>query len=171
MKNLASILLLVATFSVSNAKAEDSAWNTITISPFHLPSGIVEGAYERAVVPQFSITAILGAGKFKRLYWVQEYGAQLRYYFSEFKGAQIGGEMLYIHLDDNSGEVVIKGNGLALGPLGGYKWIWNNGFTLSLQGGMQYLAIEGKASYRDISAKSKDDRRVLLLNVDLGYSF
>ena len=124
-------------------------------------------------VDHIGITAIGGIGSitpkgYSESFSAKELGLQLSGYPLEaFDSLTVGVEALYVHVEGSSGGATGVGSGFAVGPFVGYKWIAKGGFTLIVQGGAQYVAIEAESS-----GTTKSDSRVLpLVNFNVGWSF
>jgi hypothetical protein len=64
------------------------------------------------------------------------------------------------------------GEGLAVGPMVGYKLITSGGFTFVVQGGAEYVAIAAQANDTNgNSAQDSEKRWIPLLNLNIGWSF
>ncbi len=63
--------------------------------------------------------------------------------------------------------------GVAVGPFAGYKLIAPFGLTAFLQFGAEYLAARAKAedSSTGASTRSNESKVIVLLNLNLGWSF
>lgn len=178
-----AFLILVVAFS--SAMAQDRNIS-LTISPLHLVSPIFEAQAEFMPTESFGISGIFGKGtmdlKIQDIYGrsetekisVLEAGMQARYYFSPYEGWHMGAELMYIDVGlDPDQNVSGQANGVAVGPLGGWKGVWGNGFTLIAQAGVQFVMAKAEASNNETgeSADASENTRVFLLNFDIGYSF
>jgi hypothetical protein len=152
---------------------------SLTLSPVHLLAPVLELTGEVRVVNHFGVAAIGGYGSLTvegERFKVWELGGQLLAYpMNPFHGLHLGAELLYVKVDANdlqSGTVRGSGNGLAVGPLVGYKVLTGGGFTFVVQGGVQYIAARAEASdSAGNSAEADDQKFIALLNLNLGYSF
>ena len=91
-------------------------------------------------------------------------------------GMQLGLEVLYAGIsgNENSENVRISasGNGLAAGPLVGYKLATDVGFSFNLQGGFEYILVQANASDSTGATASAGDSRIIpLININVGWSF
>jgi hypothetical protein len=107
---------------------------------------------------------------------VYELGAQVRYYaVGTFDhGMQLGAEVLYVHLDAETGTSIVgSGEGTALGPFVGYKIATRGGFTFDGQLGFQYIAVSAEAHDTETneSAEGEDSTVIPLFNANIGWSF
>jgi hypothetical protein len=155
---------------------------SITISPFHLVSPIVELTAEARAHDKLGIGVVAGAGKITEEATglspeinatVFELGLQGRYYvLGDFRhGLQLGAEALYLHLSDsNVEEVSVYAQGLAVGPFVGYKYTADIGFTFDGQLGFQRVGIAAEASGDGQTASERDSDYILLLNLNVGWS-
>jgi hypothetical protein len=145
----------------------------LTISPLHLISPIVELTGEARVADKIGVAAIAGVGRIsdtqngvKISADVYELGAQARYYaLGDFRqGMQLGAELLYLHLDDPN--LVVKAQGIAVGPFVGYKYTADVGFTFDGQLGVEYVGAKANSS----TTTAKDSSWIPLLNLNVGWS-
>ncbi len=152
---------------------------SLTLSPVHLLAPVFELTGEVRVVNHFGVAAIGGYGSLTvegERFKVWEVGGQLLAYpMNPFHGLHLGAELLYVKVDADdlqSGTVRGSGNGLAVGPLVGYKVLTAGGFTFVAQGGVQYIAARAEASDSAGNSSQADDQKfIALLNLNLGYSF
>ena len=183
------ILSTLPAIAQIDSTSDDLRRHSITISPYHVVSPIIEITGEYKVAPKTGMAAIVGFGSVDvtvyegNLNWSHhtltafELGASLRYYLiGDFDhGMQIGAEMLYAHVagtfDRYEAEGV--GSGLAFGPFVGYKVAFGFGLTLELQGGAQYLISRARASSltSDQGAVVTDGEIVPLVNANIGWTF
>jgi hypothetical protein len=146
---------------------------SLTISPFHLFLPVVELTGEARVHDKVGVAVIAGAGKYSDpnvsgvSATVYEAGAQARIYvIGDFRhGMQVGGELLYMHLSDN--RIAATGQGLAIGPFLGYKFMIDAGFTIETQLGFEYITARASSGTATASGKTV----IPLLNVNVGWSF
>lgn len=145
----------------------------VTISPLHLLSPILELTTEFRVDDRVGVAAIGGFGRVDREFWAFLAGGQMRWYAlgSFAHGLQLGGQLLYLHVNssdiDGSG-IGGAGNGLALGPFLGYKFTSSVGLTVEVQGGVQVLAIDTAA---DDGSTARGGSFGPLANANIGWSF
>lgn len=172
---------LLAAFSPINAQSEKTF--SLTISPIHLAFPVVELTGEMAVSPKLGIAGIGGFGSItaennlgeKKSIPVLELGGQAAYYVvGSFRhGMQVGAEAMWlkVFIPEKEG-VSVSTNGLAIGPLLGYKWAARFGLTFLVQGGYQWLFAQAKgtdAAGNEIEASQ--DSGIPLLNLNAGWSF
>lgn len=155
----------------------------ISISPLHLLAPIVELTGEVRVDRHIGIAGIAGVGSLRTSksaprFTVWEVGAQfLGYPVGHFDhGIQVGVEAVYLGVAGEAGsgsaQVTGLGQGFAVGPLLGYKFASDIGFSLNIQGGVQYLVARAEATAKDgTSASASDSAWIPLLNLNLGWSF
>lgn len=168
------VVLLLALLPVAAAEEKPpyDKHVSVTISPLHLASPIVELTGEGRAADKAGIAAIAGVGKASG-YPAWELGAQGRYYLlgSFDHGMQLGGEILYVHLGTSEGTVRASGAGGAVGPFVGYKIAARFGLTFDAQLGAEYLFASANASSGSSTASTSDSRIIPLLNLNLGWSF
>lgn len=104
-----------------------------------------------------------------------EAGAQLIVYPLEpFKSLELGAELLYLKVkSDAAADIIGVAEGLAVGPLVGYKLIAQGGFTFFVQGGFEYVALraDAQSTSTGATATNQESRFLPLLNLNLGWSF
>lgn len=170
--------------SSDNAQSERKF--SLTMSPIHLAFPVLELTGEYALSPDFGIAAIGGYGSIeveksngistsKEDIPILELGAQAMYYpWGDFNGGmQLGAELLWlkIFIPEEEG-VTVSANGVAIGPMVGYKWILGFGLTFDVQGGYQFLFAQAKAkNAAGEELESSVDSGVPLLNLNMGWSF
>jgi Protein of unknown function (DUF3575) len=162
-----------------------TSYVTLTLSPIHLLIPMFEAQAEVRILPMLSVAAIGGFGRVsventdgdKMKFDAYEVGGQVVYYPSDdFRAWQLGVEAIYMHM--NIEEVIGNervsglGAGFAAGPLLGYKWISEPGFTLFLQGGFTVMLDKAEAK-NDLGQRAtlKENDLFPLLNANLGWSF
>lgn len=146
---------------------------SLTISPIHLFLPVVELTGEARVHDKVGIALVGGAGKYSDpnisgiSATVIEAGGQVRaYVIGDFRhGMQVGGEVLYVHLNDD--RVAISGEGLAIGPFLGYKIMIDAGFTFDAQVGFEHISARASSS----TSTANDRSFIPLLNLNVGWSF
>ena len=161
------------------ALAEDASpySSTLSISPVHLAMPVVEVAFEQRFNEAVSLTVIGGVGKVTSGLTeanVFEVGCQMRYYIDDFEGLHFGFEGIYLgaSIDDES-TIEAAGQGLALGPLAGWKFVLDSGLTFDLQGGYQFLTMTAEAedTATGESASDGESEGIPLVNINVGWSF
>jgi hypothetical protein len=149
---------------------------SLTISPIHLTFPILELTGEARLADRFSVAGIFGVGKIsdtdkatgiKIDATAVELGGHVRYYaLGDFRhGMQVGAEVLYLHLADS--RLVVKGEGVAIGPFIGYKYTADIGFTFDTQVGVEYVGARASST----TASASDSAWIPLLNLNVGWSF
>jgi hypothetical protein len=181
LKSLGFALAIALGSGTAQAQGEKTL--SLTISPFHLALPVLELTGEYALSQDFGLAAIGGFGKITQknsldknvAIPVLELGGQLDYYaVGSFRhGMQVGAEFLWIKVSPPKDQgVTLAGNGLALGPLLGYKWAARFGLTFMVQGGYEFLFAQSKAtdaSGRELEAST--DSGLILFNANAGWSF
>lgn len=165
-------------FSTSVA-AEETAGNddvqhnvSITFSPIHLTLPVFEVTGEYRLQDKMGVAAIGGGGSVDGT-TIIEAGAQFRYYVlgSFIHGAQVGAEAIFVHADASDSNIEVTGQGFGLGPFVGYKIATNLGLTFDAQVGAQYVIATADASSGSAQASADDSDVIVLLNLNLGWSF
>lgn len=178
--------LLLAFACLTTAHAQTERTFSLTMSPVHLAFPIFEFTGEYAVSPKFGLAGIGGYGSTDleksdgtttttEEIPVLELGAQAMYYpWGDFNGGmQVGAELLWIKvfIPEEEG-VTVSANGVAIGPLAGYKWVTSFGLTFVVQGGYQFLFAQAKAkNSAGDEIESSVDSGIPLLNLNVGWSF
>jgi hypothetical protein len=165
------------------AQAQQDKTFSLTISPFHLAMPVVELTGEYALSQDFGIAGIAGFGQMtaennlgeEKDIPVLELGGQLDYYaVGSFRhGMQVGAELLWIKISPPENEgVTVSANGIAVGPLLGYKWAARFGLTLMAQLGWEFLFAQAEAQDRNgQEIEGSAEGQTLLLNLNAGWSF
>jgi hypothetical protein len=183
--------LIIASLGIKSVRADAAEERfrrfSLTISPLHLISPIVELTGEYMVLPKLGLAAVGGLGSATNKvnfsdgtsqnikFSAQEAGAQFRFYpFRAYPhGFQMGGELLWVHLSgkDNAG-VTGTGAGTAVGPFLGYKYTAGYGLTFDAQGGYEFLFAQAAASSADsTTTTNKSKHNIVLVNLNVGWSF
>jgi hypothetical protein len=157
---------------------------SLTFSPVHLLLPLFELMLELRVVDGFGVALLAGYGQVSaddalgksHVFTAYELGGQLVWYpLKPFESLQVGAELLYVNVksDDLANATVTGvGDGVAVGPLIGYKLITSGGFTFVVQGGIQYVAIRAEAESEAGQRAEEEQAKVIpLLNLNLGWSF
>ena len=178
--------LLISFACLTAAHAQTERKFSLTNSPIHLALPIFEFTGEYAVAPKFGVAAIGGYGGMeleksdgftvtKETIPVLELGAQAMYYpWGDFNGGmQVGAELLWIKLFIPEDEgVVVTANGVAVGPMLGYKWVMSFGLTFVVQGGYQFMFAQAKGvDNTGAEMESNVDAGIPLINLNMGWSF
>ena len=159
----------------------------LSFSPLHLILPVVEVQGEVKLHRQIGVALIGGYGSVKASssiggetphFTVWEVGGQfVGYPVGHFDhGMQLGVEVLYagVSTDSKSGSVSIAGgaNGLAVGPVVGYKLATKVGFSFNVQGNTKYVAMRAEASSNTgQTASARDSAIIPVLNLNVGWSF
>jgi hypothetical protein len=159
---------------------------SLTISPLHLLSPILELQVEGMVTPHLGLAAIGGYGSIKATaanstlentsFTAYELGMQVvGYPLQDFSSLQLGAELLWLKIDTDSlegREISGSAGGIAVGPLIGYKLLTSGGFTFFAQGGFEYIVA--KADVADTQGNTGHEEAstfIPLLNLNIGWSF
>lgn len=153
----------------------------VSVSPIHLVLPVVELQVEIYATEKISVALIGGYGKVtvdqgflgEQTFTVWEAGAQARVYptGSVQDGIYLGAEVLKLGVSGDVDNVSGTGEGLEIGGIVGYKWVWQSGFLIDLNGGAGYLASKAEASDGLSSAEEDASDVVPILNFNLGYAF
>lgn len=159
---------------------------SLTLSPLHLLSPILELEVEVSPTAHLGLAAIGGIGSIKAdsndpaldgtRFSAYELGLQvIGYPLRDFSSLQLGAELMWLKVStEKIGDTDVRANagGLALGPFIGYKLITDAGFSLFVQGGFQYLAAKAEAT-NSLGERANEEQAtfVPLLNFNVGWSF
>jgi hypothetical protein len=156
----------------------------LSVSPLHLALPIFEVTAELLLTRSTAVALIGGAGKVsvestsnggtsKQSFTVLEAGGPGRYSFygSSQEGAFAGAELLYVHFSGEADGVTGVGNGFSVGPLIGYKWVWDSGFFIDLNGGVSSVVARASAQDGEDSESGESSEVLPNLNFNLGLSF
>lgn len=175
--------LLSFAICLSSVQAQSVKRFSLTTSPIHLTFPVFELTGEYALAPKFGVAAIGGFGGMDVKNSVGntvglpvlELGLQANYYLvGDFgHGMQVGGELLWIKVDPPKDEgVTVDVNGLAVGPMVGYKWAASFGLTFMAQAGYQFLFAKAEAEDANgQQVEGSSSTGVPLINLNLGWSF
>jgi len=169
------VILLVLTTSIATFAAEETSF---CLNPISLVCGIINGQYEMKRADEKSLFFSGELMSYKTLNWeISGLGAGvgLRTYYSDkkFSGvySELSGRFAYVSTEYEDKFEKGKGSGTAfgLGCLGGYKWLFEGGFTLELGAGATFL-------FGNIKADGVDEEVPLLgfaptIALNLGYSW
>jgi hypothetical protein len=168
--------LSVLGYSAPAAAAGGGEVVSLTFSPLHLFAPIFEAEGEVRLMPALGVAAIGGVGSLSTggvTFGVTEVGAQVAAYpLGDFRSLQLGGEILWLHVNGSLGNVTGFASGVAAGPFVGYKLIAKPGFTFFVQGGAEYAFAHAEAS--STTGQTATDKRsavIVLFNLNLGWSF
>lgn len=146
---------------------------TVSISPLHLFSPLLELMGELRINDHVSAAAIAGVGRVNDANGSAhgsafEIGGQGTYYvFQPFRGLHVGAEVLYVYVGDVNVDSTLTGTGLALGAFVGWKYIHRSGFSFVGQGGIDFAVVEASSS----TTMESESKVFPLLNLNVGYSF
>jgi len=149
---------------------------SITVNPLRLFIPLFEASAEVRLMPALGLAGIGGLGSVKvhgARFTVKEVGGQVVVYpLGDFRSLELGGEVLWLHVDGGNADISATAAGVGVGPFVGYKLITRGGFTFSVQGGGQYVFAQADASdSQGNSATASADGFGLLLNLNFGWSF
>jgi hypothetical protein len=171
MNKLTGILLAS---SVAVVSADERI--VLEFSPLHLVIPVVEFTLEKPLDENTSVAGILGYGSPTESGIVVntwEFGAQYRYYVNDhLDGFHLGAEALYLSASASENGVSVGVDGIAIGPMLGWKAQWESGLVLNSQIGYQKMFITLDAN-DDNGNEAEGDASgdIILLNLNLGWSF
>lgn len=178
-KTLIAACLLVS-ISTAFAQKESSTQNVIKVNPLGIFLGNASLSYERALTEKSSIVVspsfgFLKFGGFK--YSSFGIGAEYRFYLSKTKTAPAG---LYVAPglgytggsvkdEDGNGDKTNFSSFTAKGIIG-HQWVWDSGFVLDLNGGIQYWGFNYSNS-NGVFSTAKASGILPVLGLGIGYAF
>ncbi len=181
MKSFIIALMLIAAVNIAVAQ-ETAPKNVVKINPLGVLFGSANLAYERALTEKSSFLIAPSFGFFKlsgAKYSSFGLGAEYRFYLSKTKTAPAG---LFVapgagytggsvKVDDGQGGTS-KTNFSAYYIKGilGHQWIWDSGFTLDLNGGIQYIGFSYKDDGSNFSTL-KASGILPVIGLSIGYAF
>lgn len=177
MKHKLTACAIAILLTASAAFAQSEKPNVVKINPLGALAGLGSLAYERAITDKSSLVLAPTFGFFKSggsKLSVYGLGAEYRFYFTglapegTYFAPGVGGVIGTAKDEDNEKATV---RGLTAKLVIGHQWIWNGGFTLDLNGGIQYINLNAKdnnSSYND----NGDLSGILpALSVGIGFNF
>ena len=172
----------IVLFSTAVFAQSDVQPNVIKVNPLGFLIGSANLGYEHALSEQSSIVILpsfgmLKSGGFK--YSDYGLGAEYRIYFtgSAPKGTYVapGASALFgtAKVDYSDGSSASKTNisGFSGKAVIGHQWIWNSGFVLDLNGGIQYTSFTFKDKTGDFAGQAAFSGILPALSVSIGYNF
>lgn len=161
--------------------------NSVKVNPFALLGGGADMvSYERAIGANSSVGIGAGIGGFKFggvKYKNAGASAFYRYYFNEalqgwygtgvlsYGGGKVEGRSYSYYDGETSTTSEVKYGVFGFGARAGYQWIWNSGFTLDLNAGINYASFDYKSKADNQQAALKGNGILPAIGIALGYSF
>jgi hypothetical protein len=174
----AAILL----FSTAIFAQSDVQPNVVKINPLGAFFGSANLGFEHALNEKSSVVILpsfgfLKSGGFK--YTTFGIGAEYRFYFTgtapegTYVAPGASAQFGTAKVEDGEGGDASKTNisGFAAKAVIGHQWIWNSGFVLDLNGGIQYLNFNFKDKTGDFAGQNALSGILPTLNVSIGYNF
>ncbi len=180
-----SAMILTST-TLCFAQSEDVKPNVVKLNPLGAFFGAANLSYERALSEKSSVVISPSFGFFKTggfKYTTYGIGGEYRFYFSKSKtapsgmyagpGAGVTFGTAKISDEFNNGEEAEKTNvtGFNARAIIGHQWIWGSGFTLDLNGGIQYLNLKFKDETGSFAGSEAFSGILPSLSVAIGYNF
>lgn len=180
MKKFLIAACMLISFSAAIAQ-EGAPQNVIKVNPLGIFFGSASLGYERAIGPKssFVIAPSFGFLKFSGFkYSSFGIGAEYRQYLSKGKSAPAG---LYVapgvgytggsvKVDDGSGSDKTNYSSFTLKGVLGHQWVWDSGFVLDLNGGIQYFSFSYDEKNGAFSG-AKANGIFPALGLAIGYAF
>jgi len=194
LKGFLAVSLGGVGIAAAQPDSEASRRVSLTMSPLNLQYPVVELMAEVRLLAKrgraVSAAFIAGYGEYSepietnngvkagtRQPRAGQLGGQLLYYpLDDFRGLQVGGEVMlvkYLGFDlESTRHLTTVGDGVGVGPFVGYKYLDKTGFTFSGQLGMAYMVQPSHAPATGARfSSSKPSRWFPLVNVNVGWSF
>lgn len=178
----ASAMLLAFSFH-SNAQSDDAKTNVVKLNPLGALFGAANLSYEKALSDKNSVVISPSFGFLKTggvKYTSFGLGGEYRFYFSRTKSAPAGmyaapgaGFSLGTAKDEDpeGGNEKTNISSFNVKAIIGHQWIWDGGFTLDLNGGLQYLGYTFKDNSGSFANVSAFNGILPALAVSIGYNF
>ena len=174
----AAILL----FSTALFAQSDVQPNVIKLNPLGAVIGSVNIGFEHALNDQSSVVILPSFGMIKSSgfkYTTYGIGAEYRFYFKEtapkgtYVAPGVSAQFGTAKIEDSNGGDNSKTNisGFSAKAIIGHQWIWNSGFVLDLNGGIQYVNFNFKDKSGDFAGKNALSGVLPALSVSFGYNF
>lgn len=169
-------------FSTAIFAQSDVQPNVIKINPLGAFFGSANLGFEHALNEQSSVVILPSFGMLKSAgfkYTTYGIGAEYRFYFtgSAPRGTYVapGANAVFgtakIENSDGSDNSKTNITGFLAKAVIGHQWIWNSGFVLDLNGGVQYLDLKFKDKTGDFANVNAFSGILPTLNVSIGYNF
>lgn len=183
-KTLLFVALCVLACLSSKAQDESESQNVVKINPLGAIFGAAQLSYERALSEKSSVQISPSFGFFSSgglKYTTYGIGASYRFYFSNSKSAPagfyagpgVGYQLGKVKFSDDFGggsSSTAKIGGFNANFVAGYQWIFDSGFTLDLNGGIQYIKYK-YTDNEDGSFSAPFSGILPTLGFGIGYSF
>jgi hypothetical protein len=162
-RNLGTAVLVAGMASGGPAHAADKKGEkvrdvSVTISPLHLLLPLAELDVEARLGDSLGLAVLGGIGQVsvedsldrEQDFAAYELGVRfIGYPLEPFESLQLGAEVLWVKVSSDElqgGSVQGAASGVAAGPFVGYKLITRGGFTLFVEGGVEYMFLRAEAS-------------------------
>ena len=175
------LALLGSTTAIAAPDRHPGHHVALSISPIHLVLPVAEVQAEIYLGTQLSAALIGGYGVVTaevnnkdESFTVWEAGGQIRGYFygTSTEGAFGALELLYTGVDTEIDTISGQADGLAVGAVAGYKWVWSSGFLFDLNGGISRVQMTAEAQDQSGNQENKTESKIMpVLNLNLGWAF
>lgn len=174
-----TVIFLLSTSAFAQS---DSKPNVIKLNPLGALFGSANVAYEKALNEKTSVViapsfGMIKSGGFK--YTTVGIGAEYRLYFTGSAprgtyvapGAGITFGTAKVESGDGSADSKTNISGITAKAVIGHQWIWNSGFVLDLNGGIQYVSLKFKDKSGAFAGQSAFSGLLPALGLSIGYNF
>ena len=165
-------ILLVLSLAYFSVGAQQ---NSIKLNPIGIIGGSALGSYEMALGKTTSLS--IGMNYLNYKVDGDDYKSiggeiQYRFYFKELlKGLYLAPVVSFSDgKHTTASKDKIKFTALGAGGVFGYQWIWESGFTLDVNVGMDYRNFNYKGA-KDLSMDLESDMISAIFGIGIGYSF
>lgn len=138
MKKVSTILLalvLILSFASVSMAADDQ---TITVNPFGLLAGVLNGRYEKSLGNQNSYFISAGLVSLGGVSGIEVGGGYRKYLREQKSGlfAEGSGQFASVQALGSSA------TGFGIGGICGFKWIYDSGFTVEAGAGVSFVSAQ-----------------------------
>ncbi len=166
---------------VATVKAQDGPKNVVKINPLGIFFGSASVAYERALSEKSSVVIAPSFGYIKSggsKYTTFGLAAEYRFYLSQSKsaptgwyvgpGASFASGTAKMTDSFNGTNEKVSVSGFSVKGIVGHQWIFNGGFALDLNAGIQYFSLKVKDNSEGIGSFNGI---LPALGIAVGYGF
>ena len=180
MKKIIALTLIFSSFSTLMFAQKSGKKNVVKINPFGLFFGNASLSYERALNDKNSVVISPTFGDLK----VDNYkyssfglGAEYRFYTREeapegfYLSPGVGFSSGKVKLENSTSNNEANSTGIYIKGVLGKQWIWDSGFTLDLNGGIQYANYKYTGNANSAFNDLRGSGIFPTLSFSLGYNF
>ena len=182
MKKIIFSAAILLCSTVIFAQSDNVQPNVVKLNPLGALFGSANLGFEHAFNEKSSVVILPSFGMLKSSgfkYTTYGIGAEYRLYFT---GTAPRGTYVAPGLSAQFGTAKVEGSeggddqktnisGFSAKVVIGHQWIWNSGFTLDLNGGVQYVDFSFKDKTGDFAGQNALSGILPALNFSIGYNF